>query len=228
MVATAIIGSAIIGGASQAIGASSAANAQKAAAQNATQAQMNMFNTSKGELQPFIDAGTTGLNKLTSNIDSLAAPINMDQATLEATPGYQFNLAQGLKANANSAASRGLGISGAEDKGGQAFASGLASGTYQQQFSNALANKQQALATYMAPVDVGLGAASSLTGAATQTGSNIGQNITGAGNAQAASDIATGNAVAGVGNSLVSSLYAQNLFSPAGKASQGIYSTPPR
>ena len=222
MVATAIIGSALIGGASTALGASSAASAQKAAAKQATTAQMSMFNTAKTGLDPYINAGTAGLNKLTANVDALAAPINMDQATLEATPGYQFNLAQGFKANANSAASRGLGVSGAENKGGEAFASGLASGTYQQQFQNALANKQQALNTYLAPVQVGENAASSLAGNATQTGSNIGSNITGAGNATAASDIAAGNAGAGVGNSLVASLLAQQQFG-ANAGSKGIY-----
>src|SRR5665213_3902447 len=188
MVATAIIGSAIIGGASTAFGASSAASAQSKAVAAATAAQLKMFNTAQGNLQPYINAGVTGENKLTANIDQLAAPINMDQATLEATPGYQFNLAQGFKANANSAASRGLGISGAETKGGEAFASGLASGTYQQQFQNALANKQNALNTYLAPVNVGEGAAGALAGAAVNTGTNIGSNITGAGNAQAAAD----------------------------------------
>lgn len=223
MVATAIIGSAIIGGVSSAVGAKSAANTQSAAADRATAAQMDMFNQAKTGLQPFVDAGTTGLNKLVSHIDELAAPINMDQATLEATPGFKFNLAQGLKANANSAASRGLGVSGAETKGGEAFASGLADSTYQQQFGNALANKQQALAAYMAPVDVGLGAASSLAGSAVTTGSSVGSNIVGSGNAQAASDIAAGNAVSGVGNSLVSSLYAKNLFGDATGVSKGIY-----
>lgn len=227
MVATAIIGSALIGGAATVVGANSAASAQRDAAQSATGVQREMFNTAKGELQPFIDAGTTGLNKLTSNIDALAAPIVMDQATLEATPGYQFNLAQGLKANANSAASRGLGISGAATKGGEAFASGLASGTYQQQFENALANRELALKTYMAPVDVGLGAATSLTGAATTTGSNIGSNIIGAGNATAAADIASANAVSGVGNSLVSSLLAKQLYGDNAAASRGIYSANP-
>jgi hypothetical protein len=223
----AIIGSGLIGGVSSAIGANSAASAQKSAAQQATQTQMDMFNTAKGELQPFIDAGTTGLNDLTANIDSLAAPINMDQATLEQTPGYQFALTQGLKANANSAASRGLGVSGAETKGGEAFATGLASGTYQQQFNNALANKQQALSTYLAPIQIGEGAASSLAGNATQTGSNIGQNITGAGNAQGASDIAAGNAAGGASNALVASILAQGLFGNTGGATKGIYSGTP-
>jgi len=223
----AIIGSGAISAIGSIAGANAAAGAQEQAANTATQAQLQMFDTSKGELQPYIDAGTTGLNKLTANLDSIAAPINMDQATLEATPGYEFALSQGLKANANSAASRGLGVSGAATKGGEAFATGLASGTYQQQFNNALANKQLALNTYLAPAQVGEAAASSLAGNATQTGSNVGANITGAGNAAAASDIATGNAVGGASNSLVAGLLANQLYGNNTGAAKGIYSGTP-
>ena len=223
MVATAIIGSALIGGVSSALSASSAASAQTTAAANATQAQMSMFNTAKSEQQPYIDAGTAGVNALTANMASLAAPITMDQATLEKTPGYQFNLAQGFKANANSAASRGLGISGAENKGGEAFATGLADSTYQQQFSNALANKHQAQNVYTGVAGIGEAAAGSLTGAAVNTGTNVGNNITGAGNAQAASSIATGNAVTGVGNSLVSALLQKQNLGIYGQGNNATY-----
>lgn len=68
------------------------------------------------------------------------APAQMTQAQLEATPGYQFNLSQGLAATQNSAAARGLGVSGAALKGAATFATGLADSTYQQQFNNQLAN----------------------------------------------------------------------------------------
>ena len=64
------------------------------------------------------------------------------QAALEATPGYQFNLAQGLQAAQNSAAARGLGVSGAALKGAASYATGLADSTYQNQFANAMAYAQ--------------------------------------------------------------------------------------
>jgi len=65
------------------------------------------------------------------------APPPMTQAQLEATPGYQFNLSQGLKAAQSAAAAKGLGVSGAALKGASTYATGLADSTYQNQFNNA-------------------------------------------------------------------------------------------
>lgn len=57
------------------------------------------------------------------------------QAQLEALPGYQFALAQGLQANQNAMAAKGLGVSGAAMKGAATFATGLANSTYGDQFN---------------------------------------------------------------------------------------------
>jgi hypothetical protein len=64
-------------------------------------------------------------------------PGTMTQAELEKTPGYQWNLAQGLKSTQSAAAARGLGVSGAALKGAATYATGLADSTYQNQFANA-------------------------------------------------------------------------------------------
>lgn len=139
--------------------AKSAANTQAAAADKATQAQTQMFNTTQTNLKPFIDLGTgaaaklgdlTGTNPggnpltaaLTSPIpipwDANFAP-TMDQ--LEQTPGYQFTRDQGLKSVQNSYAAQGLGQSGAALKGAADYASGLASTTFNQQFQNWLSTQ---------------------------------------------------------------------------------------
>lgn len=57
------------------------------------------------------------------------------QAQLEALPGYQFALAQGLQANQNAMAAKGLGVSGAALKGAATYATGLANSTYGDQFN---------------------------------------------------------------------------------------------
>ena len=59
----------------------------------------------------------------------------MTQAQLEQTPGYQFTKQQGLQAVQNSAAARGLGISGASMRGAADYATGLANRTYKDQFN---------------------------------------------------------------------------------------------
>jgi hypothetical protein len=62
-------------------------------------------------------------------------PGQMTQAELEQTPGYQFDLSQGLKAVQSAAAARGLGVSGASLKGAGTYATGLANKTYLDQFN---------------------------------------------------------------------------------------------
>ena len=60
------------------------------------------------------------------------------QAQLAATPGYQFELAQGLESTNNSAAARGLASSGAALKGADAYATGTAQQTYQNNYQDML------------------------------------------------------------------------------------------
>lgn len=224
MVATAIIGSALIGGVSTAIGAQSAASAQKSAANQATKAQMEMFNKTQANLQPFVNLGTGAAGNLASLSSEFANnPITLSQDWLEQTPGYKFNLAQGLKSTENALAARGLGSSGAALKGAAAYATGLADSTYQNQFTNALVNRQFQLQAAESPVTIGENAAAGLGKIATTTGSNIGSNIIGAGNAQAGANIATGNAVAGASNSLVSALLAKQMFGGGAGAATGVY-----
>ena len=131
-------GSSLLGG-SQAAGASN-----KAAGNNRLQ-----FLQTRADLDPFATAGRVVIPDLVNlaqqpvqgpNYLSQAAgmqPGQMTQAELEQTPGYQFNLSQGLKATQSAAAARGLGVSGASLKGAATYATGLADSTYQNQFNNA-------------------------------------------------------------------------------------------
>src|SRR4051812_2330304 len=101
-VATAVIGAGVIGAGATIYGANKAADAQKDAAQTAANTSLGMYNTTRGDLSPFRQIGVGAGNQLTNRLSELTSPINMDQATLEKTPGYQFNLTQGLKAVSNS------------------------------------------------------------------------------------------------------------------------------
>lgn len=116
---------------------------------------------------------------------------NAIQASLESLPGYQFARTQGLKATQNAAAARGLGVSGAALKGAAKFATGLADQTYGEQV-----NRLQNVAT------MGQNAAAQTGSLATQNASTMSNNITGIGNAQAASSIAAGNAASNVANTI--------------------------
>lgn len=173
-----------------------------------------------------------------------SAPIAQDQQTLERLPGYQFALSQGLKSVQNSAAARGLGASGAALKGASGFATGLANQKYldyfnaalghqNQLFNQAQTNRATALEALTGVATRGQNAAAQVGTIGQATGANIGQNITGAGNAQAAANIAGGQAIAGAGNQMASYLYSQNLLKQLGAtapatsgAARGLYGPP--
>ena len=70
-----------------------------------------------------------------NTVQNSQVPGGMSQAELEQTPGYQFTRDQGLQAVQNSAAARGLGVSGAALKGAATYATGLADQTYKDQFA---------------------------------------------------------------------------------------------
>ena len=164
------------------------------------------------------------------------------QAQLEATPGYQFDLSQGLLGAQNGATAQGLGVSGAAMKAGATYATGLANNTLttQDQIYNAnLANAQgiyntgltntqgifqQNLSNIINPL---MSQAQLGENAAAQTGT-IGANaisaqsnlLTGAANAQAAGTVGAANAassgLSNVGSSATNYLLYNNLLGGGG------------
>jgi hypothetical protein len=234
------------GAAGSLLGGSSAASGSKAAADT----QRQMYLTTRADLAPFVSAGTSVLPQLTSlatsgptgggpnYIDTAAAnvPPTMTQAELEKTPGYQFNLSQGLKAVQAAAAARGLGVSGASIKGAATYATGLADSTYQNQFANA----QQRFADYLNLNTAQQGqvqnqyarlhdTATLGANAAAQTGQtgatlagNAGQYLQGAGLANAAGITGVGNALTGAANNYLAYNTLQNALA-SGNGTTGGY-----
>lgn len=212
----AIVGSAAVGAIASSSAANKAAKAQTSAAAQATDAQRQMFDITQGNLQPYMEAGSNSTNMLMNRLPELTQPVTMDQATLEQTPGYQFTRNQGLKAVQNAASARGLGISGAAQKGAASFATGLADSTYQNQFNNAVTNQTNSYNRFLQLAGLGENAAAGVGNAATQTGANIGNNLLGAGNAQAASYMnganAFGNAANSIPNSLITNKFMGGMY----------------
>ena len=209
----AAIGSAAIGAAGSIFGA----NAQANAAQQGIQAQQQMYaqglNFAQGQagqaastLNPFISAGQSALGAYQAALPGLTKPF--DASMLAQTPGYQFTLGQGLKSTQNSFAAQGLGSSGAALKGAAAYSTGLAQNTYNQQFSNYLAQNQQIGNLLFAPVGTGANAAGQLAsiygnlgtaglGGAVSTGQGIANSLGGYGNALAGGATGVSNALTG-------------------------------
>lgn len=196
-VATAIIGSAVVGAGASIMGAKAQADATK----DASAQQMAMYKQTRADLMPYNQAGQQANAMLSGQLNSLTKPIVMDEATLRNTPGYQFNLQQGLQSVQNSAAARGLGISGAAMKGAAGYATGLADSTYQNQFNNANTNQTNAYNRLMGVTQLGENAAAQTGAYGTQTAQSVGNNTIQGGNAQAAGYLGAANALSGGVNS---------------------------
>lgn len=212
-ISAAIGGSAVIGGLASSNAAGKAAKAQTNAANQANATQQHFFDVTQQNLQPFINTGTEAASKI-SKLQGLdgGSPSSM-QSTLESLPGYQFTNTQGLKSTQNSATARGLGVSGAAQKGAASYSTGLAN----QYYNNLLTGLQSTENT-------GANAAAGLGTDATNTGSSMGQNTIGAGNARAASDIATGSAIGNAASGIPNGLIAGSLFKDL-PGSGGIFDT---
>lgn len=199
-VATAVIGAGVLGAGATIYASGKASKAQTDAAAQAAAIAKQQYDTTRADLAPYRDIGKVASTELTDQLPYLTSPIELTQDWLESTPGYQFTKTQGLKAVSNSAAARGLGVSGAALKGAANFATGLADTTYKTQFDVANTNQTNAYNRLKSLVDTGENAGAQ-TGVVGANAANTIANVSvGAGNAQAAAANAQGAAVSKLGN----------------------------
>ena len=202
-VATAIVGSAVIG----LVGSQKASQAQQSAASQATDAQGAMFERQVELQEPFRQAGLKGQNRLLEYLgldgDKGAAGYGK-YATAEFTPekfqtdpGYAFRMSEGMKALERSAAARGGLLSGATLKGTQRYGQDLASQEYQNAFNRYQAERTGTLNPYQALAGVAQSSANTLGQQAGAYGNAMASNIIGSGNAQASGYMGGANAIAG-------------------------------
>lgn len=181
------------------------------AANNAANTQMSMFNTAQNDLAPYLNTGAGAASWLTDLTGSGTGgnPLNSPllqgfqptEAQLEQTPGYQFTLEQGLKAAQNSAAARGLGVSGAAMKGAESYATGLADTTYQNAFNDYQTQQGNQFNKLLQLATLGGNAANGVEQNGARWGTNIGSSMIAAGNAQA-------NRINAMSNAFLTPLYA--------------------
>jgi hypothetical protein len=232
----AILGAGALGAGTSLLGSSMSAGA----ASNAAGLQQQQFQTTRGDLLPYNQAGQSVLGNLTSLATSGAngggpnylaqaassLPGQMTEAQLQQTPGYQFQLNQGTQATQNAAAARGLGVSGAALKGAAAYATGLADSNYQNQFQNAQTqfsdlynlntgqqtNVQNQYNRLSGVASLGENAGAQTGAQGTQAASNAGNALMSAGNATAAGISGVGNAATGAANNYLSYNALQNYL----------------
>jgi len=201
-VATAVIGSAVIGGAATAYGASKAADVQKANADKVAGIQQQQYQQTREDLSPYRNIGQTASTQLTNRLSELTSPISVDPNQLENSDYYKFASTQGQKAVTNSAAARGLASSGAALKGAAAFAKGLATDTYKTAFDMANTNQTNAYNRLKGLVDTGENAAAQTGVLGEKAAYNTGSALTGGANAEAAADNKIGTSVGNLASNI--------------------------
>ena len=207
-IATAIVGTAIIGS----MASSKASSAQQQSAGEATQAQRDIANEQVAlqreqynknlELnRPFREAGLTAQNKLLGYLGMGPGDgrytKDFGMADYQADPGYAFRLSEGMKALDRTAAARGGLLSGATLRGAQRYGQDLASQEYQNAFNRYQVNRSNQLN----PLQSLLGVGQTATGQDISGGANYASNV---GNALGAFGAAQGSNIIGAGNARAS------------------------
>jgi len=203
-IAAVTVGSSIMGSKA----AKSAAGTQAAASQAATDAQERMFERQVELQEPFREAGLAGQNRLLELLGIggekgaqgygkyASAEFSPAQFAANQDPGYAFRMSEGMKGLERSAAARGGLLSGSALKGIQRYGQDLASQEYQNAFNRYQTSRTNTLNPFASLAGVAQSSANTLGTAAGQLGGQIGSNIIGAGNAAAAGQIGSANAIA--------------------------------
>ena len=193
--------------------AKKAANTQAASAAAATAAEQAQFDKQTQLQEPWRLAGEDALGYLRQGIKpggEFARDFGM--ADFNADPGYAFRLTEGIKALDRTAAARGGLMSGAQLKGISDYGQNTASQEYTNAFNRYQVNRANRLNPLQSLAGVGQSSANTLTGAAGQLGQSIGNNLIGAGNANASGYIGQANAVSSGLNTGLNYYQNQNML----------------
>lgn len=201
-VATAVVGSSVVGALATAYSANKAADAQKDAAGKAIAVQQGQYQQTREDLSPYRTIGADASDRLTGKLSELTTPISVNPDDFKNSEMYKFAQTQGEKAVQNSAAARGLGKAGAALKGSAAFESGLNLQNWQQNFNNQVTNQTNAFTRLKGLIDTGAGAATGTGVLGEKAAYNTGTALVGAGNAEAAADNRIGGAFSSAANNI--------------------------
>jgi len=248
------VAGAAIGAGVSAAGASDAADAAQKQAQAQLDWQKSVYNTAQSNMNPYIDFGKgnipnyqNAINQYMAAVPYMTTPYGMSQyqqsplytpmvnnlAELQATPGYQMQLQQGLQAINNSSAAQGGLLSGANQMALNNYAQNQAATGFQNAwqraqtaygnaFSQNLQGQQQTANVLGQQANItgtGAGVGLSAAGQLAEIGqspaiSNAYQNL---GNANAAAAgapyAAIGQGIGNIGSSLGSAYGSGNLSS---------------
>lgn len=171
-------GASIIGGLMGKSSADKAAAAQTAAANKALKLQKQMWETSRADMMPWLDAGRKALATYTGQLDGTGDP-----NAFKTTPGYEFRVKQGETGVMNNLAALGMKNSGKALKALESFRQGIASqeyGTWMDRLAGVSGTGQQ---TSNSMAGYGANAANSMAGSIQDAGQARASGYVGGANA---------------------------------------------
>lgn len=223
-VATAVIGSAVIGAGATAYAANRASEAQQNAANKAANTQLQMYETTRGDLAPYRQIGEQATGSMSNRLDELTGGIDIDDKLNDpnsiSSKALAFQTKYGNKAIENSAAARGLGASGAAMRGIADYTVGAANQHYKDLFSMENTNQTNAYNRLLSLIQAGGNAAAQTGQAGTSAAQTAGSAQMAGGNAAAAGYNAMGGAASNAANNIGG--YYANQFRNSGS----MYSQP--
>lgn len=181
--------------------AGGAADVQAQAAQQAAANQMQMFNITRQDQLPFIQAGQNaiqGMYNLTGPGGSMSTMPTSSQIMSQFAPNYQFQLQQGMGQAANAANATGGLVSGNAMQGLNTFAQNFAGNAYQNAFQNYQTGQSNIFNRLASIAGTGQLATGQTQGAGVTTAGNVGNFATSAAAAQAAGQVGQANAIGGM------------------------------
>lgn len=219
MVAAAAISAAgaVAGGAMAARGAKKAAQTQAASADRASQIQLDMYNQTRQDLDPYKQAGATSLSQMMGQMtpDGYFNQTYTGQ-DIYSDPSYQFRLQQGQDAIQSSAAAQGGLLSGATLKALQNHGQESASQEYSNAYNRFNADQTNRYNRLSNLVGIGQNAAAQVGNAGAQTAQAVANNTMAGANSIAAGQVGSANAWAGAANNLGSMAAAYGIMNKKG------------
>jgi hypothetical protein len=202
--AAAVLGSAVIGGAVSARGASKAAKAQDKATREAADIQREALARQEELSRPFRETGIEAQNALARMAgigpDTGAADYGefgrqFTEADLMTDPGYGFRLREGMRDLDRRLSAGGRMFSGGALKAGQQYGQELASQEYQNAFTRAMDLRMQRANALSGLYGGGLQATTGFGQDVGQSAANVGNLVTSGGAARASGYVGQANAL---------------------------------
>lgn len=192
-VAGAVVVGSVATGYMQSQAAKSAAQTQADAAARAQGKLLETGDAAADFYNPYTSKGITSLNTLADD-PYFTRQFNNQDLNSNLAPGYDFRLGQGQRANLQASNATGGMVGGNSLKSLQDYTQNFASGEYANSFNQFQAQRTNIYNQLKGIADLGMTGTQGQANAVLGTGTNIATVTSGLGNAQAASQIAQGNA----------------------------------